>query len=772
MLASPVVAAVLLAALPQVQDAPGEGHARVGEIRGVVHGWFAARSTPLPAALVEVSVAGRRLAVAADSTGAYVLGPVPAGKGRMRVVHAGHEPLELEVLVPAGGTLALDIVLLGQPVDLGGVTVVADREEAERAGEAPDPSSGLAEVDLKAMSSGPGLAEAGIAGIARAAAGDDPGDPGDVLFMRGSTADLKLVLLDGAPVYAPFHMGGLLPTFDGSLMGGARHYVGGAPARYDGGLSYILDLSTRAPRRDRFSSGGALDLFSARASVEGPLGQRAGYLVGGRALHSAGSQLLSGGPSPYGYGDALVRFEVDLAEGHRLSATGFFNREAVFLDLAGAGLAAVDGAAEPERDATWGNQAASLTYRGRLAGTFTTVRVAGGRYDARMPISRRAGDVFARGATARGRLTADLVTPTGWGELRYGVSADRVAVTYDARSVGVGGNVLVEDAASGDVLGGYAEAALPLGRRVRLWAGMRMDRFSTDASIRPAPRLKLAWMVSDNAVLSLAAGRYHQLARASDESIDDALVGVVGGGPEDPVGGAPLLPVATATHLVASLDQMLVPTVRLGLDGYVKVFDGVSAPGQRLNASGADLRVQHAGGDITMWLGYSLAWLWADDGLGYTSERFTGQQLLSAGASGLAWDRVGLDLRLGYGDGLPLTAVQVVDAASVGSEAPGFESGSGDDGAVIDGGSVRDDAALWPGGGRADQFLRLDAEVSGIFETRIGSRPMLIRPYLRVVNALGRRDALFFYFDSWRSDDVQPLVESAVLPILGFEWRF
>jgi hypothetical protein len=771
MLASPVLAAVLLASLPQVQHAPGDGEARVGEIRGVVHGRLAARRTPLPSALVEISVAGRRWAVAADSAGAYVLGPVPAGKGRMRVVHAGHEPLELDVLVPAGGTLALDVDLLGQPVDLGGVTVVADREEAERAGETADPSTDLAEVDLKAMSSGPGLAEAGIAGIARAAAGDDPGDPGDVLFMRGSTADLKLVLLDGAPVYAPFHMGGLLPTFDGSLMGGARHYVGGAPARYDGGLSYILDLSTRAPRRDRFSSGGALDLMSARASVEGPLGERAGVLVGGRTLHSAGSQLLSGGASPYGYGDALARLEVDLAEGHRLSATGFFNREAVFLDLAGTGPT-VGATIEPERDATWGNQAASLTYRGRLAGTHATVRVADGRYDARMPISRRAGDVFARGATARGRLTADLVTPTSWGEVRYGVSADRVAVTYDARSVGAGGNVLVEDAASGDVLGGYAEAAMPLGRRVRLWAGMRLDHFSTDASVRPAPRLKLAWMVSDHAVLSLAAGRYHQLARASDESVDDALVGVVGGGSEDPVGGTPLLPVATATHLVASLDQMLVPTVRLGLDGYVKVFDGVSAPGQRLNASGADLRVQHASRDVTLWLGYSLAWLWADDGLGYTSERFTGQQLLSAGASGLAWDRVGLDLRLGYGDGLPLTAVQVVDAASAGPETPGFENGAGNDGPVSGGGSVRDDAALWPGGGRADQFLRLDAEVSGIFDARIGSRRMLIRPYLRVVNALGRRDALFFYFEPWRSDDVQPLVESAVLPILGFEWRF
>ncbi len=54
----------------------------------------------------------------------------------------------------------------------------------------------------------------------------------------------------------------------------------------------------------------------------------------------------------------------------------------------------------------------------------------------------------------------------------------------------------------------------------------------------------------------------------------------------------------------------------------------------------------------------------------------------------------------------------------------------------------------------------------------MGSRLMLIRPYLRIVNALGRRDALFYYFEPWRSSEAQPLIESAVLPILGFEWRF
>jgi hypothetical protein len=44
--------------------------------------------------------------------------------------------------------------------------------------------------------------------------------------------------------------------------------------------------------------------------------------------------------------------------------------------------------------------------------------------------------------------------------------------------------------------------------------------------------------------------------------------------------------------------------------------------------------------------------------------------------------------------------------------------------------------------------------------------------YLRVLNALDRRDALFYYFEPWRDPDLTPLAELSVIPVLGIEWRF
>ena len=211
-------------------------------------------------------------------------------------------------------------------------------------------------VDVIALGASLGLGEAGLGEAAAALPGNDPADPSDVLFMRGSTTDLKLVLLDGAPVYTPFHLGGLLSSFDASTLGAAVLHTGGAPARYDGGLSYILDLRTRPPQRDRIHVQGGLDLISGNIAAEGPLGERVGFAASSRSLHDYGASVLGGGHTPYGYRDALGRIDARLGDRHVLSTTAFWNRESVFLNLNRTDSDPSASFVVPE-NATWGNHA-------------------------------------------------------------------------------------------------------------------------------------------------------------------------------------------------------------------------------------------------------------------------------------------------------------------------------------------------------------------------------------------------------------------------------
>ena len=130
---------------------------------------------------------------------------------------------------------------------------------------------------------GDGRGGRGAAAAAARDGGNDPADPRDVLLMRGSTTDLKLVLLDGAPVYTPFHLGGLLPSFDPTTIGRRGAARGRRARRATTAASRTSSTCARARRgATRSAAAAALDLMSAQASLEGPLGAHAGVLVAGR----------------------------------------------------------------------------------------------------------------------------------------------------------------------------------------------------------------------------------------------------------------------------------------------------------------------------------------------------------------------------------------------------------------------------------------------------------------------------------------------------------
>ncbi|MDH5588819.1 MAG: hypothetical protein OEZ37_02110, partial [Gemmatimonadota bacterium] len=71
-----------------------------------------------------------------------------------------------------------------------------------------------------------------------------------------------------------------------------------------------------------------------------------------------------------------------------------------------------------------------------------------------------------------------------------------------------------------------------------------------------------------------------------------------------------------------------------------------------------------------------------------------------------------------------------------------------------------------------DDFMRLDLEVRAHFSHRRERGEWRIEPYVRVLNALSRRDALFYTFQPWRDPEARPLAERSLLPVVGVTWVF
>ena len=160
----------------------------VGEIVGTIRGRHAETSRPLPHASLEVISRQRSSVGYADSIGGYRLVAVPSGPTVLRVHHVGYAPLTVEVVVPAGETLRLDLDLEWRPIALPPLLVLVDPLPPLWTQSPPTPAE-IAELSLRAMEASPGLAEAGLAAVARNLPGSDPAEPSDVLILRGSAAD-------------------------------------------------------------------------------------------------------------------------------------------------------------------------------------------------------------------------------------------------------------------------------------------------------------------------------------------------------------------------------------------------------------------------------------------------------------------------------------------------------------------------------------------------------------------------------------------------------
>ena len=253
-----------------------------------------------------------------------------------------------------------------------------------------------------------------------------------------------------------------------------------------------------------------------------------------------------------------------------------------------------------------------------------------------------------------------------------------------------------------------------------------------------------------------------------DLALAPLLQGREGSQPPAVSDGVPPLPVASATHLVLSLDQRLPRDLRLILEGFTKRFQNLpGAQGFQTEASGVDLRALREASGVSGWLGYSLTWYWSRHGES-RQEDFAGRHILSGGIAGPVGGSGVLGVEVSYGSGLPYTAIPT---QWEGTGSNGFGNTRTLSGAPVGMDAARNGDFPFPTG-LERSFLRVDAELSGQLHRDWGGRAMVFRPYLRLINALDRRDGLFHYFEPWRDPQARSVAHQPILPLVGLEWNF
>lgn len=745
-------AAVVLVACPAADSASATVAGQVRDataLAGVVH------------AVVEVRSSGTlRRRARTDGTGQYRIEGLPAGWLTIAVRRQGYRNSRVRVRVGPGQCLDVDFRVELDPVRLPTLRVsglpAEHRVQSAETGGRVDLAEmvGPGSPAMEALRSTP-LGGAGLGAAVRRSVRPRPADP-SVLYVRGTTAPLEQVLLDGAPVQTPFHLSGLLSARPTGVIGHSRLRGGGPHARLGGGLLYTLDLETRAPSGGTTRHDGFVDRLGAAARASGPAGP-VDYLASVRTLHPG--RRLGGSPSleTRGYADGLLRLSAgDSAAGFRASATGFWNRATTPLAGEGGG----------RENAAWGNAAGSLRLGTGRNGSGWRATVAGSRYWTELPIS---GTDAAHGVTADvDEQRGVLRYVEGDGELEWSAGA---AARRTGQRLRLRGDLLASaDGERGEAhrLGAFASARWHTSERLSLRAGLRTDYFSSDGSVRLAPRAGASLRLSPETDLRLSAGRVHQLM-AGWETRRVAADGAAG----VKTAGSPSPQVAGASRLRLEIEHTDRDGLRLGAAGHFRRLEGIAAtalfdtiraaPDRRggfqpmemapssggAHSSGLDVWGGWSGRDVRVWANWALTWLWGVPDEEGVSRRFAARQVLSGGVEAELPGGFRARGSLSGSWGLPMTPLPVTRPDAPGAPGPSSRGPTpGDDGAP---------------------YVRLDLRLERSFTANVFGIRLRLAPYAELINALDRENALFHRLPA-AGGELQAVNPVPMVLVVGIEW--
>jgi hypothetical protein len=733
---------------------------------------------------------GRRVFAAdTDRLGSFRISEVLPGTYVLRVQALGYLQHTGELTVGLAETVELDMRLERNAIELEGISVEAERSRRRIRFEEIGGAT-VRELDLEDLRLIPGVAEPdpvraievlpGVVSTSDFSAG---------FHVRGGSQDQNLILLDGMPIFSPFHLGGLFSVFNADMIDRVELSSGGFAAEYGGRVSSVLEIESDAGEGE-FSGQGAISLLSSRIAVGGRLPEG----VADALRHADIRYRVSARRSyfdvlfkpafdfPYHLSDVQAIVEGWTRAGDRLTLTAYTGRD-VF------DLTSIDSEDFPLRiDWDWGNDAVGIRW--------THARRGGGSLDLRANFSRYGtgltfpdfADTEFDSRIQQAQLRADLdMRPNSRWAVQVGTSAEKLSY---ANRFSTGGTDFSRAQGDGLLLGAYAQTRWSLPRKWLVELGVRADGYSPDPGDRVAeisPRLAVKrFLGGGDVAVKLAGGRYTQFLHSlRDEELPLGLdIWVLAG--------------ERAPHTVSNQIQLGLEGYRgvdwfWSVEGYLRSFDGVVTfnpadnPNDDLDdiltgegfSYGADLMIRKETGEVKGWMAVS-----------YLKAVRTFPDALSplhptpeVRFSPIFDRRIDLDfvltypgpwgwqggLRWNFGTGIPYTRVlgSYVHYTPRYVEGGGLQwTGSEDHGAEEGGYGV----VLGPrNSSRYPMYHRLDVSFRRSFDKSWGA----LTPYVNLVNVYNQRNVLFYFYEYEQSPPIRSGISMfPVLPTVGLEISF
>lgn len=540
------------------------------EAQGVIAGRITARTDSgvfVPAPGATVTVVGTLLGAVTGADGRFVIPGVPESAFTVRIRHLGYRTTDRLVRVRNADTVRVDLVLQSEAQLLAPVRTAARSGENEMFESKPNVATIV--MNAAAMAGVPSVGEPDVIRTVQLLPGVVArNDFNTGLNVRGGEADQNLVLLDGHPIYNPFHFGGVFSTFMDATVGTVELMTGAFPARFGGRLSAILDVRSAEDARPDLHATADVSALGATGRVAGGFGGGRGSwsFAGRRTYADAVQSVFTKNIFPYHFRDFHGRATYVLTNGTRIAFTGYAGKDVLDANLAE--FESGEDASKAGRGAwsfNWGNlvlgasiakdigRSTTVEQRLSTSGFSTTLDLGDGAFSQNSSIRdlRLAGSVVTRGRSHDRTVGYDLATH----RIRYASNSAQTGTTdFDLVQRPVFGAAWVDD----------------LWRVSTKWmieGGLRAEALSGRGWAALSPRLSVKYFASPNIAVTAAGGRVTQW-----------LHSFAGDGPlryfDIWIASDSFIPVAAAWHGVVGVEQRWT-SQSLKIEGYYKRFDRV-----------------------------------------------------------------------------------------------------------------------------------------------------------------------------------------------------
>ena len=616
-----------------------------------------------PISYANVFISNTSLGAATNRDGYFVISDIPPGEYELNVSMIGFAINKEIINLPDSASIRIEVRMTPQAIKGSEVLVTAERQKFERSMESSQIS-----LDIREINSAPAFIEPDVFRTLQMLPGvQTTSDFSSALYVRGSTPDQNLIMLDGIVVYNPYHLGGIFSTFNTDAIKEADFHAGGFPARHGGRMGAILNVINREGNSNKITGMANISLISSKGLLEGPLpkwrGMKGSWMVSGRrtyfdsiinALKIPSGQNADGSDSyfqfPYFFYDYQVKINLDIHQDHRITYSRFYGDDVLDYTYDDSETI-INQDVERKYDSgisikwPWGNRTNGLIWRWivspeLVAKTF----ISNSRYRFDFDLG-----FFSRDTYTYTDSVTSIFTDVNW-RLYDIINDNSVETELTWKAIKnheiTGGFQLKDihfklgeevDISTEDTSVTFSSLALndrtremalfiqdrwELSDQLKFKLGIRGTLYNLHDELYLDPRLGMKYHISKNIAFKLNWGLYHQfLTTANNQDENLRLVELWLGIPEDK-------PAANSQHIISGLEYMSPNNIFYRCEIYHKKFDNLLTLKQenrntiegddsespfnefwdtRGKARGVEFLMKKSSGRFNGWVGYTYA---------------------------------------------------------------------------------------------------------------------------------------------------------------------